>query len=82
MNRARHPSTRRALAERIREVREERFGEDVEALADELEIPARTWMNYEEGVTIPAEILLAFIESTHAHPRWLLTGSGDKYSER
>jgi hypothetical protein len=76
----RHLIIKRALAERVREIREERYGEHLEALADELEIPAPTWSNYEDGVTMPAEILLAFIDATQAHPRWLLTGQGDRYT--
>jgi hypothetical protein len=82
MSRLRQQMIRKALAERLREVREEQFGEDIESLADELEIPVGTWMNYEEGVTIPAEILLGFVEITGVHPHWLLTGKGDKYAAR
>jgi hypothetical protein len=78
MSRLRQQIIRKALAKRIREVREERFGEDIDALADQLEIPVGTWMNYEDGVVIPAEILLGFIEITRVHPHWLLTGKGDK----
>ena len=73
---------REALADRLREIRYEQFGEEVDPLAEALEVPARTWVNYEEGVTIPAEILLLFIELTHADPHWLLTGEGDRYSSR
>ena len=42
-------------------------------------LPARTWYNYETGVTVPAEVLLGFIEQTGANPIWLLTGEGPKY---
>jgi hypothetical protein len=79
---SRHQFIRSALSGRIREIREERFGEDIESLADVLDIPARTWLNYEMGVTIPAEILLAFIEIIGVRSHWLLTGKGDKYAER
>jgi hypothetical protein len=82
MRRSRHQILRTALAGRIREVREGRFGEEVGSLADQLGIPARTWRNYEMGVTIPAEVLLAFIEATRVRPYWLLTGDGDRYAER
>jgi hypothetical protein len=82
MERSRHQTIRTELVGRIREVREERFGEDIESLANELGIPAGTWRNYEMGVTIPAEILLAFIEVTRAHPDWLLSSRGDKYIDR
>jgi hypothetical protein len=70
---------KRALAGRVREVRRARFGEGGAAvLAALLDIPARTWANYEAGCTIPAEILLAFIEVTGAHPHWLRTGEGQR----
>ncbi len=38
--------------------------------------------NYESGVTIPAVVILRFVEITGANPRWLLTGRGDKYGDR
>ena len=41
--------------------------------------PPRTWYNYETGVTVPAEVLLGFIEQTGANPIWLLTGEGPRY---
>jgi hypothetical protein len=75
-------SIRVALARRIREIREENFGGDLDALAASLSIPARTWSNYEAGVTIPAEIILAFIELTGVRPIWLLEGTGSRYAER
>ena len=68
------------LAERLAQVRVELFGEDgVPELARRIGIPARTWSNYEMGVTVPGEILLRFIEVTSADPHWLLTGRGDTY---
>jgi hypothetical protein len=42
-------------------------------------LPARTWYNYETGVTVPAEVLLGFIDQTGANPTWLLTGEGARY---
>nr|WP_303652731.1 S24 family peptidase [Paludisphaera mucosa] len=42
-------------------------------------MPARTWYNYETGVTVPAEILLSFIELTGASPTYLTTGEGPRY---
>ena len=42
-------------------------------------MPARTWYNYETGVTVPAEVLLGFIDQTGANPLWLLSGEGPKY---
>src|SRR4051812_44169318 len=82
MSRSTHRLQRRAFAGRLREVREESFGADVEFLARRLGIPVRTGMTYEDGVPLPAETLHAFIEETRAHPHWLLTGQGDKYSDR
>jgi hypothetical protein len=68
------------LAERIRTVRIERFGErGVPDLATRLGIPQRTWMNYESGVTIPAMVILRFIVLTGVRPLWLLTGQGHRF---
>jgi hypothetical protein len=68
------------LAQRIREVRVELYGEHGGPLvAEALEIPFRTWLNYEHGCTIPAPSMLRFIELTKANPHWLLTGRGNKY---
>jgi hypothetical protein len=69
-----------SLSRRLREVRQELFGEHGgPELARRLNLPARTWYNYETGVTVPAEVLLGFIEQTGANPTWLLTGEGPKY---
>ena len=68
------------LARRIREVREELYGtHGGPLLAEAMQIPFRTWLNYESGCTIPAPSMLRFIELTKANPHWLLTGRGDKY---
>jgi len=68
------------LATRVREVREDLFGEHGgPALAEALRLPFRTWRNYESGCTIPAQVILRFIELTHAHPHWLLTGEGERF---
>ncbi|WP_165232169.1 hypothetical protein [Aquisphaera insulae] len=48
-------------------------------MADALQVPFRTWFNYENGCTIPAPSILRFIELTRANPHWLLTGRGPKY---
>ncbi|RUL89268.1 helix-turn-helix domain-containing protein [Tautonia sociabilis] len=65
---------------RLREVRQELFGEHGgPELARRLNLPARTWYNYETGVTVPAEVLLAFIDQTGVNPIWLLSGSGPRY---
>ena len=66
-----------ALAHRLREVRLDRYGDDGGPLLAELVgVPARTWANYESGVTIPGLVLLRFIDATGVEPRWLLTGKG------
>jgi hypothetical protein len=71
------------LSIRVRQIRLEKFGDDGgPALARALEIPARTWEHYESGVTIPARVVLQFIEVTGADPRWLLTGEGERYRDR
>ncbi len=71
------------LARRVREIRTESFGEHGSPLlADALQLPFRTWLNYEGGCTIPAQVILRFIEVTDAHAHWLLTGEGPKYMTR
>jgi hypothetical protein len=72
-----------ALAERLKEVRAELFGDrGGPELARRLGIPTRTWSNYEMGVTVPAEVILQFIELTSVEPTWLLSGRGEKYRSR
>jgi SOS-response transcriptional repressor LexA len=73
-------NVRASLSRRLREIRQELFGEHGgPELARRLNLPARTWYNYETGVTVPAEVLLGFIEQTGANPMWLLTGEGTRY---
>ena len=68
------------LSGRLREIRQELFGDHGgPELARRLELPARTWYNYETGVTVPAEVLLSFIEQTGTNPVWLLSGEGPKF---
>lgn len=68
------------ISRRLREIRQELFGEHGgPELARRLNLPARTWYNYETGVTVPAEVLLTFIEETGTNPLWLLSGQGPKY---
>ena len=67
------------LGSRLREIREELYGGDgVPKLAKMVEVPARTWSNYEAGVTIPGMVILRFIDVTGASPHWLLTGRGPR----
>lgn len=70
----------RTLAQRVRQLRVECFGEDgAAAMANALRLPTRTWLNYEAGVTIPALIILRLIEACATNPRWLLTGQGPRF---
>ena len=69
-----------SLTQRVRDIRMECFGDHGgPSLAAKLGLPFRTWANYEDGVTIPAMVMLRFIEATGASPRYLLTGVGPKY---
>jgi DNA-binding transcriptional regulator YiaG len=74
---------RTAIASRLRRIRVELYGVQGEpVLAALLGVPVRTWSNYERGVTLPAEILLVFIELTGVEPVWLLRGVGGRYRAR
>ena len=74
-------SVKAALAARVREIRHDLYGANGgQLLAEELQLPFRTWMNYEEGCTIPAQVILRFIEVTRAQPHWLYCGEGEKYA--
>lgn len=69
-----------ALATRVRLVREDLYGlHGGPCLAEAVRVPFRAWVEYEAGETIPALIILRFIEVTSAHPHWLLTGEGCRY---
>jgi len=71
-----------ALAERLLSLRSELFGErGGPEMARRLGIPARTWYNYEAGVTVPAEVILKIIELTSIEPSWLLHEKGPKYRQ-
>src|SRR5262245_10327274 len=68
------------LSERLHEIRVELFGDrGGSEMARRLNLPVRTWYNYEAGVTVPAEVLLRFVELTSVEPMWLLHGRGPKY---
>ncbi len=72
-----------ALAPRVREIRLEMFGEDgISSVSQSMHIPAQTWENFENGVAIPAWIILQFIEITGVEAHWLLTGEGERYRDR
>ncbi len=71
------------LAERLRLIRRELSGEHGSPeLARRLGLPAQTWFDDENGVSIPGTVLLRFIELTSVEPRWLLTGQGPRYRGR
>ena len=68
------------LAARIREVREDMYGEHgAQFMADALGITLRTWKNYESGVVMPAKTVLLLIDTMRINPSWLRTGKGEKY---
>lgn len=68
------------LSERLRDIRVELYGErGGSEMARRLGLPIRTWYNYEGGVTVPAEVLLRFVELTNVEPIWLLHGTGARY---
>lgn len=72
---------RSAIGGRLRQVRMDLYGENGgPMLAEALRLPYRTWINYESGVTVPALVVLRFIELTGACPHWLLTGEPPRYS--
>jgi hypothetical protein len=80
MKTSKHHLKRRSLALRVREILCEVFGEHgAPLLAKAIGLPVRTWLNYEEGVTMPAQVVLRFIDVTDASPLWLLDGRGQKY---
>jgi hypothetical protein len=69
-----------AIAERIRLVRQELYGEHGgPELAEALNLPHRIWYLFELGETIPAHVLLRFLELTSVEPGWLYTGRGVRY---
>lgn len=71
------------LSPRVREIRRDKYGEDgIATLSQAMSIPAATWENFENGVMIPARIILKFIELTGVEPGWLLTGEGPRYRVR
>ena len=71
------------LAARLREIREDLCGEyGGQYLADALELPLQTWLNYESGVAVPAKVVLQLIVMARINHHWLLTGQGEKYGRR
>ena len=75
--------SKRGLARRLREVRVTLYGvHGGPELSRLLGVPHRTWAHYEQGVTIPGEVLLAFVVETGIDPRWLLDGEGPMFRYR
>jgi hypothetical protein len=65
------------IARWVREIREDLYGENgITVLAEPLNVPAATWLNYERAVTMPADIMLEFLDIIGTDPHWLLTGGG------
>lgn len=72
-------SRKMELAQRLKQIRLELFGQrGGPELARRLNLPTRTWYNYEKGVTIPGEILLDFLLLTQVSLQRFLNGSDDK----
>ncbi|MGO9465426.1 MAG: helix-turn-helix domain-containing protein [Isosphaeraceae bacterium] len=68
------------LAGRLAGLRRELFGDDGGGeLARRLGVPARTWSNYEGGVTVPALVVLKIITLLSVEAEWLLSGQGPKF---
>jgi hypothetical protein len=73
-------AVRKGIVERLRILAREKYGEaNSWWFAPALGLPPKTLVNYEAGCTIPAEVMLAIIDITGAHPHWLLTGCGPRY---
>jgi hypothetical protein len=67
------------IAHRVRQIREELYGENgIEVMAKIFDVPVRTWLNFEQGVMMRADILLEFLVVTGVAPNWLLTGEGER----
>ena len=71
------------LASRLRDVREDLYGEfGAQFLADALELPLQTWLNYEAGVVVPGHVKLRVQVVTRVTARWPANGEGKKYDRR
>jgi hypothetical protein len=73
-------SIKNDLAKRVREVRQELYGEHGgPLLAKKLRIPYRELHEYESGGAMPGHAILRLIEHTGVNPHWLLTGDGSRF---
>jgi hypothetical protein len=71
------------LGKRLQQIRVKLYGEHGgPKVAEQLGIPARSWYNYEVGVTVPGDLLLRFIELTSVDPLWLLHGKGERFKSK
>lgn len=71
------------LSQRLKQVRTMLHGErGGPEMARRLNLPIRTWYNYESGVTVPAEVVLKFVELTGVDPMWLLRGQGEPFTSQ
>jgi hypothetical protein len=53
------------LAQRLRRIRVERYGEEgIPALSEIMGLPAKTWENFEAGVAVSGVVLLQFLDLT------------------
>ena len=70
------------VAERLREIREDLYGEHGASSWPMPGDPVQTWLNYESGVMTPADVVLPLIVIARVNPHWLLTGQGEKHDHR
>lgn len=70
----------KAFGNRLRMIREDLYGEKgSHHLAKALNIPHHTWLNYESGTVVPADVVLQLQVLYGVNAGWLLTGEGEKY---
>ena len=70
------------LADRLREIRRDLYGEDgLENPRPRLGVPAQTWRNYVTGHNHTRRGAVEFVALTETDPQWLLTGEGERLSE-
>lgn len=73
-------AAKNSLGARLAIIRDELFGaRGGPEMARRLGIPVRSWYNYEEGITVPGEVILRFMELTAVEPMWLLHGREPKF---
>lgn len=71
---------RQAIGRRLAVLREQRHGpRGRSAMAEDLDVTAKNWWNWERGRAMPGEVLLRLLELTGAEPLWVLHGGGPRY---